>query len=183
MRCRSYSLTKRGISTHRCCLIKQGKLLHAIVQNGYDGRELGGLVESGKFLGFLDNRFMVNLVEQYPVKFFDGNFWSDAFTELPAVTPGSAAEVRSLILSRYRNFLEDILWVPRIQDKDPGYTGFAPTRTLRLLTRRIANLTMGRGFLSTQPLLSGGWQYLERAIAGCYFMRLYGCPYRRTDGR
>jgi len=116
---------------------QQGKLLHAIVQNGYDARELGGLVESGKFLGFLDNRAMVNLVEQYPAQFFDGNFWSDAFTDLPAVTPGSAAEVRSLILSRYRNFLEDILGFLEFKHKDPGYTVRAD-QTLRLLTRRIA---------------------------------------------
>jgi hypothetical protein len=115
---------------------QQGQLLHAVVQNGYDARELPTLVSSGRYLAFLDNRSVANLVERYPGNFFDNKFWSDAFNELPAVDPTSASQVRALILSRYRNFLEDILGFLEFRHKDSGYTVRAD-QTLRLLTRRI----------------------------------------------
>jgi hypothetical protein len=115
---------------------QQGQLLHAIVQNGYDAREMPGLVSTGRYLAFLDNRSVANLVERYAGNFFDGKFWADAFNELPAVDSASAAQVRALILSRYRNFLEDILGFLEFRHKDSGYTVRAD-QTLRLLQRRI----------------------------------------------
>lgn len=116
---------------------EQGQLLHAVVQNGYDARELAALVKNGRYLAFLDNRSVANLVERYPNNFFDGKFWSDAFDDLPAVDSASAGQVRALILSRYRNFLEDVLGFLEFRHKDSGYTVRAD-QTLRLLSRRIA---------------------------------------------
>jgi len=115
---------------------QQGLLLQAIIQNGYDARELSKLVEGGTFLGFLDNRSVAELVEKYPSQFFDGKFWSDAFEQLPISDVTSIAQVRTLILSRYRNFLEDILGFLEFKHKDPGYTVRAD-QTLHLLTRRM----------------------------------------------
>jgi hypothetical protein len=117
---------------------QQGQLLQTIVQNGYDARELAGFVETGRYLAFIDNRSIVSLVERYPARFFDGKFWSDAFSELPTVDAASAAQVRGLILSRHRNFLEDILGFLEFKHKDPGYTVRAD-QTLHLLTRRMVH--------------------------------------------
>jgi hypothetical protein len=115
---------------------QQGQLLHAIVQNGYDAREMSPMVNSGRYLCFLDNRAIANMVARYPECFFDGKFWSDAYVDLPAVDPASAKQIRQLILSRYRNFLEDILGFLEFRHKDSGYTVRAD-QTLRLLNRRI----------------------------------------------
>jgi len=115
---------------------QQGQLLQTIVQNGYDARELSTFVKNGRFLSFLDNRSVADLVEQYPMHFFDGKFWSDAFEQLPISDTSSAAQVRGVILSRYRNFLEDVLGFLEFKHKDPGYTVRAD-QTLHLLTRRM----------------------------------------------
>ena len=115
---------------------QQGLLLQTIVQNGHDARVLPDLVRSGRYLAYLDNRSAANLVGRYPGNFFDGRFWSDAFNDLPAVDATSAAQIRALILSRYRNFLEDILGFLEFRHKDSGYTVRAD-QSLRLLTRRI----------------------------------------------
>jgi hypothetical protein len=115
---------------------QQGQLLQTIVQNGHDARALTGLVANGRYLSFLDNRSVANLVERYPGSFFDGKFWLDAYNALPSVDPASASQVRLLILSRYRNFLEDVLGFLEYRHKDSGYTVRAD-QTLKLLTRRI----------------------------------------------
>ncbi|MDO8717135.1 MAG: ATP-binding protein [Dehalococcoidales bacterium] len=115
---------------------QQGELVHSIVQNGHDARELSNLVQNGAFLSFLDNRSVAMMIEQFPSSFFDGKLWDDAYDDLPIDDSKSVLQIRTLILSRYRNFLEDILSFLETKQKDIAYTVRAD-QTLHLLTRRL----------------------------------------------
>jgi histidine kinase/DNA gyrase B/HSP90-like ATPase len=118
---------------------QQAQLAQKIVLNGFDARELPTLIASGKFLAYLENRIIVGLVEKYPDRFFDNQFWSDSYQQVPIENDEAASQVRSIILGRYRNLLDDVLgFLESSKHMDLGYT-IRLEHTLQLLTRRVVS--------------------------------------------
>jgi hypothetical protein len=97
---------------------------------------LPALIESGKYLTFLPHNLVALLVEQYPEGFFDGKFWTDSYQDLPIEDPATVAQIQAVVLSRYRNLLDDVVGFLQTRQSDGGYV-VRVERTLHLLFRNI----------------------------------------------
>jgi Histidine kinase-, DNA gyrase B-, and HSP90-like ATPase len=120
--------------------LDQGALVRTIIQNGFDASQLPHLIDSGKYLGFLSHTLTGLVVERYPERFFDGNFWSDSFRKLPVDDPATVTQIQGVVLARYRNLLDDVVGFLETRQSDTGFV-VRVERTLHLLFR---NIRLGR---------------------------------------
>jgi hypothetical protein len=114
----------------------QGSLVRTIIQNGFDASQLPDFIDSGKYLSFLTYNLTGVLVQQYPERFFDGNFWTDSFQKLPVDDPATVTQIQAVVLARYRNLLDDVVGFLQTRQSDSGYV-VRVERTLHLLFRNI----------------------------------------------
>lgn len=114
----------------------QGSLVRTIVQNGVDASQLPDLIRSGKYLTFLEHRLVAAVVEKFPERFFDGNFWTDSYQKLPVDDPATITHIQTVVLARYRNLLDDVVGFLDTRQSDPGYI-VRVERTLHLLFRNL----------------------------------------------
>ncbi|MCL0029012.1 ATP-binding protein [Dehalococcoidia bacterium] len=86
-----------------------GNLVATMVLQGHAASKWVEFNQTGQFLIFVDNRFLVELFNDYPEQFFDSKFWSDAYNNLPEMDAENEKRIKNIIQSRYRNYLEDLL--------------------------------------------------------------------------
>ena len=113
--------------------IKKAELMKRAVQEGENIAQIHTLVSSGRVFAFFPPPLMIELVSRYPARFFDGQYWDEAY-ESVELTGESKLEVQGVILRRYQLLLEDAINYTATAQPDPGYTARA-SQTVELLER------------------------------------------------
>ena len=83
-------------------------LVDNMLSQGVNIESLKELKNSGEFLRFVDESVLINSFKHYPEKFFDGNFWSNAWNKIGDVSESIRQNLQSRTKSLYLNCLEDV---------------------------------------------------------------------------
>lgn len=93
-------------------------LAHNLLTRGEDIGNLAIMKLNGKYLVYVEEALLIELVKQMPARFFDGNVWADSFSniDLPTV---ALQEAQRRIKASYISCLEDIASFLQYNSADP----------------------------------------------------------------
>ncbi|MEX1995482.1 MAG: ATP-binding protein [Candidatus Saccharimonadales bacterium] len=103
---------------------EKSRIFKQIASSGLSSSQYNELIDSGEYLRYMPYDLMVQLIEKYPHKFFDGKLWKDAYLSLEKTLPDAATleEVQRGIVNRYASELSDIINYKNYRLPDLFYT-------------------------------------------------------------
>ncbi|MFZ5768777.1 MAG: ATP-binding protein [Bacillota bacterium] len=87
-----------------------------------DISELGEMKRTGKFLYYIDEQAVVDIIRRSPEAFFDGKFWKTAYTEIHDLPETVLQQTRKRIVATYLNCLEDVAGFLRYRSPEATIT-------------------------------------------------------------
>jgi hypothetical protein len=82
-----------------------GKIKRRVLQDALgDDESVNQIIKTGRFAKYVDNRFLIKMVEQWPGVVMDGELFSNPYKTL-------SADLKSEAVGMLRNGLEDIRWL------------------------------------------------------------------------
>lgn len=108
-----------------------------IINAGRDISNFSAMIADDSYLSFVEPETIIELFDRYPHKFFDGAFWKDAYMEIKELGQPAQEHIRQKTRSTYRNWLEDLITITRINTPAPIQVSRG-RKSLQLLQEKIA---------------------------------------------
>jgi len=94
------------------------------------------LIEDGGYLEYVPDELMIHIFEEYPDKFFDGNFWEEPYEKLDVPDTQILEKIKKEISSKYQRCLEDMLSFVEYRNPDTNYIRKID-QTLRMIKEHL----------------------------------------------
>jgi len=113
------------------------EMVQNMLSNGEDISNLEKKKKTGQYLLFVNDEVLLKIFKQMPEKFFDGNFWDEAYSRVDGLPGAAHAKVKKYLFSMYLNCFEDITNFSSYKKPDVNITKRARTSINYLLRRMV----------------------------------------------
>lgn len=117
---------------------EQSVIQQEMIKNNIPTSKLEEKINNGEFLRFVPESMLIKLIEKYPEKFFDGNYWEDAYEKLSMPDLKILEETKSSIVRKYIICLNDLLSFKDFKNPDSDYTQKV-NQTLKIIKAYLIN--------------------------------------------
>lgn len=117
---------------------EQSLIKQEMIQNNIDLNKFEEFIEEGDYLKYIPESLLAKIINKYPKKFFDGNFWKDPYERLQISDEKILSDTKLGILQKYIACLNDITSYKNNRNPDSDLTQKV-NQTLKIINKNRIN--------------------------------------------